>query len=96
MLDEVDLRVQSVVFQMVYALVDHPEDLVINSSVDQGLCTFSIACRREDAGKIIGKQGRTARSLRTILSSISINNQRRYALDIQATPDLTIPQSTAE
>jgi uncharacterized protein len=83
MLDEVDLRVQNVVLGMVHALVDSPEDVVIHSSLNQGVRTFGIVCRQEDAGKIIGKQGRTARSIRTILSAISMQNQRRYALDIQ-------------
>ncbi|WP_281252343.1 KH domain-containing protein [Granulicella rosea] len=45
--------------------------------------TLSIYVALTDAGKIIGKQGRTARSLRTIMSAVGMKRQQRYALNIE-------------
>lgn len=60
-----------------------PESCMIHALVTDAGTNFVIAPHPKDTGKIIGKQGRNARALRTILSQASANHQTRYTLDIK-------------
>ena len=64
------------------ALVNRQDlvDVAVQAAPD-GI-TLQLRVAPDDLGKIIGKQGRTARSLRTVLSAVSMKNQQRYVLDI--------------
>lgn len=64
------------------ALVDSPEDVSVQAITDQDSTILRLQVAQSDVGKIIGKQGRTARSLRTILSAASMKVHHRYSLDI--------------
>jgi predicted RNA-binding protein YlqC (UPF0109 family) len=65
------------------ALVDAQSEVSVEA-VDEGTSTLlRLRVASADLGKIIGKQGRTARSIRTILAAASMKAQHRYALDIQ-------------
>ena len=64
------------------ALVDSPENVVVEAIPDQDSTVLRLQVAQSDVGKIIGKQGRTARSLRTILSAASMKAHHRYSLDI--------------
>jgi hypothetical protein len=64
------------------ALVDEPEAVEVES-VDRGDSTIlELSVAPQDVGKVIGKQGRTARSVRTILGAVSMKLHHRYTLDI--------------
>ena len=66
----------------VQLMVDSPHDVIVECfSTDRG-ASIRIKVAQTDIGKIIGKQGRTARSLRIILSAIGMKVRRRYSLDI--------------
>ena len=63
-------------------LVDHPEDVRVDEETsDQGV-TLKLHVRRDDIGKVIGKQGRTARSIRTLLGAAGMKLNRRFTLEI--------------
>ena len=64
------------------ALVDNPDSVVVESKHDAEGTLLRLHVSPEDVGKVIGKQGRTARSLRTILSAASMKLRHRYSLDI--------------
>ncbi len=64
------------------ALVDSPDDVSLETLTDQDSTVLRLHVAQSDVGKIIGKQGRTARSLRTILSAASMKVHHRYSLDI--------------
>jgi uncharacterized protein len=64
------------------ALVDDPEDVSVEALERGESTTLRLHVSDRDVGKIIGKQGRTAHSLRTILSAVSMKYHHRYALDI--------------
>ncbi|WP_263385237.1 KH domain-containing protein [Granulicella arctica] len=64
------------------ALVDSPDNVVVEAIPDQDSTVLRLQVAQSDVGKIIGKQGRTARSLRTILSAASMKVHHRYSLDI--------------
>ncbi len=64
------------------ALVDNPESVAVETVQDGEGTLLRLHVSPEDVGKVIGKQGRTARSLRTILSAASMKLKHRYSLDI--------------
>ena len=64
------------------ALVDDPDDVSVEALERGESTTLRLHVSDRDVGKIIGKQGRTAHSLRTILSAVSMKYHHRYALDI--------------
>jgi hypothetical protein len=68
--------------EIVQALVDQPEDVVIETIDDAESTVIRLRVAHQDIGKVIGKQGRTARSLRTILGAASMKLHHRFALDI--------------
>ena len=68
--------------RIVCALVDNPEEVTVTALEGSQATVLELKVAKEDIGKIIGKQGRTARSLRTILSAASAKKQRRVVLEI--------------
>lgn len=68
--------------EIVRALVDQPEDVKVELIDDNGSTVIRLRVAHQDIGKVIGKQGRTARSLRTILGAASMKLHHRFALDI--------------
>lgn len=75
-------RMQALINELAKALVDNP-DLVKVEVIPEATCTvLRLRVAASDIGKVIGKQGRTARSIRTILSAASMKLQHRFSLDI--------------
>jgi uncharacterized protein len=67
---------------IIQKLVDHPDDVAINEISGEQTCVFELRVNKEDLGKVIGKQGRTARALRTVLSAASVKENKRVMLEI--------------
>lgn len=63
-------------------LVDAPELVETSQREEDGAVTVELRVAKDDLGKIIGKQGRTARSLRTVLTAAAEKQQRRCRLEI--------------
>lgn len=84
--DPKDSLAYDVLFQIVSSLVDRAEAVrIMPTPQAEGAC-FTIRVHSEDVGKLIGKQGRTARALRVTLWAVGMKMKRRYSLDI--VPDL--------
>ena len=64
------------------ALVDYPEQVEVSEVVGNQTSVLELKVAKEDLGKIIGKQGRTARAMRTILSAASAKIKKRTVLEI--------------
>ena len=64
------------------ALVDHPEEVTVNEVEGKQTSVLELKVAKEDLGKVIGKQGRTARSMRTILNAASAKLKKRTVLEI--------------
>jgi predicted RNA-binding protein YlqC (UPF0109 family) len=64
------------------ALVDSPEDVFVEAVERDENTVLRLHVSQPDIGKVIGKQGRTAHSMRTILSAVSMKYHHRYTLDI--------------
>jgi predicted RNA-binding protein YlqC (UPF0109 family) len=64
------------------ALVDHPEQVKVSEVQGEKISIIELTVAKEDMGKIIGRQGRTAIALRTILSNVSMKVRKRSVLEI--------------
>ena len=64
------------------ALVDHPEQVSVSEVEGNQTSVLELKVAKEDLGKVIGKQGRTARAMRTILSAASAKIKKRTVLEI--------------
>ena len=67
---------------IVKALVDDPDKVDITEVDGEKTTTFKLKVAKEDIGKIIGKRGRTAGSIRTILNAVSTKRGKRAELEI--------------
>jgi predicted RNA-binding protein YlqC (UPF0109 family) len=63
-------------------LVDHPDQVQVTEIARDNNSVLELRVAREDIGKVIGKEGRTAQSMRTILTAVSTKLGRRAQLDI--------------
>ncbi len=73
---------QEFVETVVKAIVDHPDDVKTKRSVDEMGVLIELTVHAEDMGKIIGKEGRTAKSIRTLLRVLGAKNNARVNLKI--------------
>ena len=64
------------------ALVDTPDEVEVNEVVGAQTSVIELKVAKDDLGKVIGKQGRTARAMRTILSAASTKIRKRTVLEI--------------
>ncbi len=67
---------------MAQMLVDLPDNVSVNEIKGENTTVIELKVAKEDLGKIIGKQGRTARAVRTILNGASTKLRRRTVLEI--------------
>ena len=64
------------------ALVDHPEDVKVHTVEGPQATVVELRVHPEDLGKVIGRQGRTAKAMRTILSAAALKQDKRTTLEI--------------
>ncbi|HWE85674.1 MAG TPA: KH domain-containing protein [Terracidiphilus sp.] len=76
------VAVEDLVREIARALVDEPDAVEVQSFGREESTILKLRVAPGDVGKVIGKQGRTARSMRTILGAVSMKLHHRYTLDI--------------
>lgn len=64
------------------SLVDSPDDVKVTRSDEENNVTIELAVAPDDLGKVIGKQGRTARALRSLLAAKAAKEDKRSRLEI--------------
>jgi predicted RNA-binding protein YlqC (UPF0109 family) len=64
------------------ALVDHPEEVRVKSGEGAQVTVLELQVHPEDLGKVIGRQGRTAKAIRTVLGAAGIKARKRFTLEI--------------
>ncbi|ASR47993.1 MULTISPECIES: KH domain-containing protein [Paenibacillus] len=64
------------------ALVDHPDDVTVKTLEKDRLVVYELSVHPEDVGKVIGKQGRIAKALRTVVASAAVKMDKRVTVDI--------------
>ncbi len=67
---------------MAKALVDNPDEVKVSEIQGERTSVIELAVAKEDLGKVIGKQGRTARAMRTLLTAASTKLNKRSVLEI--------------
>ena len=73
---------KDLITEIVQALVDQPEKVSIVEIIGENTNVLELKVAKSDMGKVIGKQGRNAQALRTILSAASGKTRKRYILEI--------------
>lgn len=82
--------------QLVKALVDHPESVRINRTVDEMGVLLTLDVHADDMGKIIGRSGNTAKAIRTLLRVVGMKNDARVNLKINEPEGGTRSSSSAD
>ena len=73
---------KELIMNIAQALVDHPEQVTVNEIEGNQTSVLVLKVAKDDLGKVIGKQGRTARAMRTLLSAASAKVKKRTVLEI--------------
>ena len=76
-------RDQQFLEYVVKALVDNPDDVKINRTVDEMGVLLTLSVHKDDMGKVIGRSGQTAKAIRTILRVVGMKNEARVNLKIE-------------
>ena len=73
---------QQFVEYVVKSLVEHPDDVVVDGVIDEKGVLLTLTVNPEDLGRVIGRRGSTAQSLRTLLRALGTKNSARYNLKV--------------
>lgn len=65
------------------ALVDHPEEVSVKEIEKEKMVVYQLSVHPDDMGKVIGKQGRIAKSIRTVVSSLALKKNQRVTIEIR-------------
>ena len=76
------MEMKDLIQRIAEALVDKPEHVVVTALKGSQATILELKVAKEDLGKIIGKQGRTAKAIRTILGASSAKENKRTVLEI--------------
>jgi predicted RNA-binding protein YlqC (UPF0109 family) len=76
------MEMKDLIAYIAKALVDKPEEVFVTEIDGEQTSVIELKVAKEDLGKVIGKQGRTARSIRTILGAASTKLRKRAVLEI--------------
>ena len=74
---------QELVEYIAKSLVDRPEEVRVSLEEKEDVTVLHLSVAKEDLGKIIGRQGRTDRALRTLVNAASAKQERRCILEIE-------------
>ena len=78
---------QQFIEYIIKSLVGHPDDVVVDRQIDEKGVLLTLTVNPEDLGRVIGKRGVTAQSLRTLLRALGTKNNARYNLKIENNDD---------
>ena len=73
---------QALIQHVAKALVDEPDQVSVEQIEEEGVSVLELQVAERDLGKVIGKQGRTARAMRTLLSASGVKLHKRFELEI--------------
>ncbi|MFB3916299.1 MAG: KH domain-containing protein [Terriglobales bacterium] len=79
---EADIDMRSLVERIAKALVDEPDKVAVRCVDGEQVSVLELRVSPNDLGKVIGKQGRTARSIRAILAAAGTKLHKRFTLEI--------------
>ncbi len=74
---------RALVDYVVTSLIDHPDEMSITETEEDAVTVYHVHVSPRDIGKVIGRHGRVARAMRTLLKVSSIQNHTRSVLEIE-------------
>ncbi|MEH7685662.1 KH domain-containing protein [Bacillus safensis] len=77
-----ELSLEELIVSIVEPLVDFPEDIHVSSLEKAEQVIYTLSVNAEDTGKVIGKQGRTAKAIRTVIFAASAESSKKVQLEI--------------
>ncbi|WP_229105325.1 KH domain-containing protein [Bacillus paralicheniformis] len=77
-----DLHLEELIVSLVKPLVNHPDDVQVFREENPERTMFRLSVNREDTGKIIGKKGRTARAIRSVVFAAGAQSSKKVQLEI--------------
>jgi predicted RNA-binding protein YlqC (UPF0109 family) len=80
--NESSVSIDHLICAIAKSLVDHPEAVEVNTIAGRQTTVLELRVAKEDVGKVIGKQGRTAQALRILLGAVSSKIKKRMVLEI--------------
>ena len=78
------------------ALVDRPQDVKVSESTGDTGMLITLQVSKDDMGKVIGKQGRIARALRTVVKAAAIKSNNKVTVDIVSEPQGEVAETVTE
>jgi len=78
-----DMKDKDFLEALVKAIVNHPEDVKIDRRVDEMGVLLSLRVNQQDMGQVVGRQGSTAKAIRTLLRIVGMKNNARVNLKIE-------------
>jgi predicted RNA-binding protein YlqC (UPF0109 family) len=75
-------QMDELVSQIAQSLVDRPQDVKVNAIEGNHTTVLELHVAKEDIGKVIGRQGRTAQAIRTLIGAVSAKVKKRTVLEI--------------
>lgn len=73
---------EELILAIVKPLVDHPEDVLISVDETKATTSYKLSVNKEDMGRVIGKQGRIAKAVRTVVYAAGSKNNKKLHLEI--------------
>ncbi|MHB1343771.1 MAG: KH domain-containing protein [Thermoleophilia bacterium] len=77
-----DVELKELLEYLARALVDNPDDVRVEATETETTVVLELNVAKEDIGKVIGKQGRIARALRTVVKASAVKNGKRAIVEI--------------
>ena len=77
-----DQNLEDLIVSIVAPLVDHPEDITVTKEETDQKIALRLSVNKSDTGKIIGKQGRTARAIRTVVFAVGAQASKKVQFEI--------------
>ena len=98
-MDDTQMRMDKLVELMAQALVDRPDEVEVRMVEGANTMVLELHVGKGDVGKVIGKQGRTAHAIRTLIGAVSSKIRKRTVLEIideDQDSDFRIPMKTSK
>ena len=77
-----EIQIKELVEYIARCLVEHPEQVIVKEITGQQISVIELRAAKDDLGKIIGKEGRNAHAMRTIVNATAMKLKRRVVLEI--------------
>ena len=74
-------KMKDILQTIILNLVENKEEVQVNENINEDIVTFEVKVSKEDMGKVIGKQGRIAKAIRTVMKSVAAKENKKVSVD---------------